>query len=406
MARGSITRKGKDKRPLDKNGKPIGRDVRSYTAIAPMVVDGKPKQKWRSFKTEKEAETWLTEMLGKRNTGTYTEPTKQTIEAYLTDWLATVSPSLKASTAASYKNIIYRYLVPSIGFIKVKDLSAERIGKLYIDLADPQRKRNADDKKARPLSSRTVRYAATILKAALEAAVRDGKLGKNPAKYVRPPMLEAKREKRTWTAKQVADFLASVRESDLYAAYHLAASTGLRRGEVCGLRWKDIDFEAGRLTVERNIVMVAGKPTETTPKRGKGRTIAIDAATLEVLRDHRTKQLARVYDADPEATPPEEVFIDEFFQPLNPEALSYRFELAVKASGLPYISLHGLRHTWATLALQAGEHPRIVQERLGHSSIRVTMDIYSHVTVEMDKAIADRVAALFAVEQENIADAS
>lgn len=206
---------------------------------------------------------------------------------------------------------------------------------------------------------------------------------------------------QVWSAEELSRFLTASREDRYHGAWWLLASTGMRRGEALGLRWSDIDLDAGRADIRRTLVTTdvqrKGEPGMAwgTPKTAKGRrTVALDEGTVTALRAHRARQAQ------------ERLALGEGYQdgdlvvclpdgrPVHPKTLSSHFERLVKRLGLPRVRLHDLRHTHATLALRAGIHPRIVQERLGHANVSITLDTYSHVDLDMQAAAAARVAAL------------
>ena len=388
---------------IGKNGK------RYYDAILDLGIDsnGKRIRKWKAFERRKEADAWLTEQKGKVTSGTYAEPTKKTLRGLLEEWLDVGAPSrksgegLKTSTLTGYRDIAERYIYPRIGQLKAVEVTPARLNALLGTLLAGGGHATKASPEGKPLSPRTVIYTATILKACLAWAVRERKLPMNAAEGLRLPARHPVRDsgERIWSGEQRRRFLTGCMDSPLFAAFHLAAHTGMRRGEICGLRWQDLDFQARRLTVVRNRVLVrqkqANQPArvevvDTTPKRGKGRTIHLDPGTVDVLHQHRMKQLQ---DVEPDGDAPTDVFTDGL-QRLSPDTLSYRFELAVKASGLPYLSLHGLRHTWATLALQAGVPVQVVSQMLGHTSVSVTWNVYQHVVPSMQSEAAAKVAAL------------
>jgi integrase len=175
------------------------------------------------------------------------------------------------------------------------------------------------------------------------------------------------------------------------------AMTGCRRGEALGLRWESVNMAASTITIRQALVPVAGRVIVSEPKTARGRrTIALDPATLEVLKDHAARQADERASAEEAWTESGYVFVQPDGQPLHPERISALFRRQVKAACLPTIPLHGLRHTYATLALSAGVNPRIVSARLGHSTVALTLDIYSHVLPQDDQAAADRIAALIA----------
>ena len=172
--------------------------------------------------------------------------------------------------------------------------------------------------------------------------------------------------------------------------------TGMRRGEALGLQWSDIDLEAGRLSIQRSLVPAAGEVIVSEPKTAKGRrSIALDPGTVDILRRQARRQLDdQVAAGEAYSASDEYVFTDELGGPLDPDRVSKCFNTAVRKAMLPRIRLHDLRHTHATLALQAGVHPKVVQERLGHSTIAITLDIYSHVIPAMQEEAATLIAGL------------
>ena len=223
-----------------------------------------------------------------------------------------------------------------------------------------------------------------------------GLLARNVAQQAIPPAPSPRREPRTWTAEELRHFLESVQDDRLYGAYVLAATTGLRRGEVLGLTWRNVDLGASRIAVTQAIIPVNGAVTYSTPKTAKGRrSVALDAFTVNALRAHRVRQLEERLVLGL-GTPAEDalVFTDLDGSPLHPDRFSASFDRLVKAAGVPRIRLHDLRHTHATLALQAGVHPKVVSERLGHSNIAITLDTYSHAIPALQEEAATKVAAL------------
>lgn len=198
-----------------------------------------------------------------------------------------------------------------------------------------------------------------------------------------------------WTADHLRTFLASTRDDRLHTLWLTMATTGVRRGEALGLRWGDIDLDASRASIRRSLTSAAGKLTFAEPKTAKSRrSIALDPATIAALRAHRMRQLqerlawAGAYDDN------DLVFAREDGSPLRPDSASRRFIELSKAAGVPRIRVHDLRHTYATLALAAGVHPKIVSERLGHSSVAFTLDVYSHVVPALEEEAASLVARL------------
>jgi integrase len=259
-----------------------------------------------------------------------------------------------------------------------------------------QSERRAVDELPEGLDRRTVNYIHTILHRALKDAVRWGRLARNPADAADPPSGGQKSDGvQAWDAATLRTFLSKSRESGdrLHALWVLLATTGMRRGEALGLRWKDVDLDKGRLSVVQTITQTRSKVTIGEPKTAHGRrSIALDPATVAVLRDHRKMMLEERLLVGPDFADDGLVFHHPDGACLRPEAVSAHFVRRDGQLGLPTLTLHGLRHTWATLALEQGIHPRVVQERLGHSTIAITLGIYSHVSPTLHDEAAAAVA--------------
>jgi integrase len=249
------------------------------------------------------------------------------------------------------------------------------------------------------LDRRTVNYVHTILHRALKDAVRWGRLARNPADAADPPRAGQKSDGvLAWDAETLRVFLAHSRESGdrLHTLWVLLATTGMRRGEAIGLRWKDVDLDKGRLRVVQTITQIRSQIAVGEPKTTQGRrSIALDSGTIAALRQHRKAMLEERMLVGPDFSDEGLVFHEPDGSRLRPNAVSARFVRRVGQHGLPGLTVHGLRHTWATLALEQGIHPRVVQERLGHSTIAITLGIYSHVSPTLHDEAADEIARLF-----------
>ena len=204
---------------------------------------------------------------------------------------------------------------------------------------------------------------------------------------------------KTWSAEQVHAFLRATKNDRLYPLWRLLALTGMRRGEVLGAKWEDMDFEAGRLSVRRSLIPLGGEVIVSEPKTARGRrSIALDAETVEVLKAQAAKQLSEQQQFGEAWTDSGYLCTKENGEPYHPEVVSRHFRQAVKRAMLPMIRPHDLRHTHATLALQAGIHPKVVSERLGHANISITLDTYSHAIPAMQEEAAERIAELVSGE--------
>jgi integrase len=340
---------------------------------------GKRKQKWHRFSSRREAQAGLTEILSRLDRGTYVEQTKVTVAQFLDEWFTATSATRRASTNATYRSVISAHLVPNIGEMRLQALMPATLNALYSTLLSTGK------------SGATVRYVHAVMRKALGDAQRWNMVARNAADAADPPRV-ARRQITTWSAREVRSFLAHVAPDRLCAAYVLSATTGMRRGEVLGLRWRDVDLDAGRVSIAQTLVSIAGAAYMSEPKTTRGRRmIALDATTTNALTRHRAAQMferataGRYVDHDL-------VFVQEDGSPLSPAAFSDAFWHHVKAAKLPRIRLHDLRHTHATLALAAGVHPKVVSERLGHASVAFTLDTYSHAIPSMQETAAELVA--------------
>ncbi len=350
----------------------------------------------RGFATRREAQRELTRVLTSVDDRAYVEPKRQTVGTFLTDtWLPAVQHTIKPSTFESYRRNVRLHIAGRpVGRRRLQQLGPADLNALYAMLL-------AGDQGHRALSPRSVAYVATILHRALRDAVRWQAIVRNPSDAADPPRPTAKPEMKIWTAQELSTFLSGVADDRLAGAWWLLATTGMRRGEVLGLRWRDVDLDAGRLAISRTLITTdvqrKGEPGMAwgTPKTGKGRRqVALDPATVTALRAHRTGQLQERLATGEAYRDGDLVCCLEDGHPVHPKTFSYYFGRHVRHLGLPRIRLHDLRHTHATLALRAGVHPRVVQERLGHANVSVTLDTYSHVDMDMQAVAAARVAAL------------
>jgi integrase len=353
--------------------------------------DGTVGPLWRSgFRTAKaahEARVEVQDRLAKRS---YVAPSKLTLDEYLrAKWLPATEHRVREATFKSYQGIVDAHLAPGLGSSLLSALTPEQLNAFYAGLLKVGRKDGAG------LSPKTVRNVHVVLRKALSDAVRWGLLSRNVAEHADPPRLrEAGSTKlQTWDGSQLRTFLDHVRGERLYAAYLLAASTGMRRGEVLGLRWQDVDLDGAQLSVRQTLISIDYRLTFGTPKTGKGRrVIALDVATVAAVRSWKRVQLEERLALGEGYQDAGLVFALEDGSPVHPVLFSQAFDRAVAVAGVPKIRLHDLRHTHATLALQAGVHPKVVSERLGHSTVAFTMDVYSHAIPAMQADAADLIA--------------
>ena len=315
------------------------------------------------------------------------EPTKLTVGEWLERWHTSRRADLRSSTWAAYGLMIRAYVVPAIGTVALHTLTRVRLRSLYADLADH------GGRGGRPLSAKSVHNVSLMLSRAFGDAVEDRIIESNPgARAHKLPTGHA--DMKTWSGSQVHTFLASVADDRLAALWRLAFSSGMRRGEMLGLRWSDIDLDGASLSVQQTRIRGADGLTYGSPKTAKGRRrIALDAATVASLRAHKRAQAIERDRAGDIWRDGYLVFCREDGKPLDPDSVSQYFDRRGARAGLPRIRLHDARHTAASLLLAAGVHPKVVQERLGHATIATTLDTYSHVVPGLGHDAAERLAA-------------
>jgi integrase len=326
---------------------------------------------------------------------------------WLERWLAS-RVSLRASTSRGYAAHVRGYLVPYLGGIALAELSPADVQGMFTTII------RGDAALGRLVSAATLRRIHATLRAALNGAVRAGLISSNPGRWpelpqaVRPrpqvwtPALAQRWEQEgwrpavgVWTAEQTGQFLRLVAGHRLYALFHLVALRGLRRGEAAGLRWGDLDLDAGTVTVTGQLQQLGGRLVAGPPKSDAGcRVVALDRTTIAALRAHRGRQQAERVAAGTGWAETGYVFTTRTGKPVGPDRLTRLFRRLIIESGLPPVTLHGLRHGAATLALAAGTDLKIVQDQLGHSTIALTADTYTSVLPETARTAADSTAAV------------
>ena len=316
-----------------------------------------------------------------------------TLAEYLAAWLELCEGrGLRPASIASYRATVRTTIIPNLGRVHLESIGPLDLNTLYRRLLKDGR---ADGRGG--LSPRTVRYAHSILRKAFSDAVRLGYLESNPSLDADPPSARAARPRQfqTWSPDDLRRFLESVREDQFYAAFYLAAASGMRRGEVLGLRWCDVDLEGRQLSVVQCVIEVAHAVRIGPPKSERSRRmIALDAKTIAVLTEHRRREEVKRRGRGAKLALDGLVFAHDDGSPLHPGCFSQIFGRRVAAAAVPRIRFHDLRHTHATLALRAHIHPKIVSERLGHSTVAITLDTYSHCIPSMQREAAEAIGAL------------
>ncbi len=360
--------------------------------------DGKRKQlKRRGFETKRAAQAALTALQADKQRGVLVVPRRATLGKFLLDdWLPARRVTLRSSTAASYEQLIRNYIVPTIGGVRLQAVDGSMLNRLYGELLTSGRttvRRNA----GAGLSPKTVRNLHGVLSRAFRHGVRWGHLQRNPCDAADPPR-GASPEMKVWSGEELRAFARSVAEHRWAGIWALIATTGMRRGEVLGLRWSDVDLDAGTVAIRSTRIRFGTTITTSTPKTARGnRTIAIGPVTVNALRGWKRQQNAdRLLAGASWADCSGLVVTNVDGSPPNPEAFSNLFvELAVRA-GLPVIRLHDLRHSYATAALASGVPVKVVSQRVGHADVGVTLKVYAHVLPGDDEDAALRADSLLA----------
>lgn len=370
----------------------------SWTIVVDLGLkaNGKRNQKWKSIKgTKKEAEALLARMLTELEDGVYIEPNKTTVTEYLTKWLASIDATLSAKTYERYEEIINKHFIPNIGHHKLNKLQPLHIETLYADML---RNGRIDGKGG--LSKTTVEHHHRVLKKALSKAVKWQYLRRNPCDAVDPPKPE-KKDIQTLTVEETQQFIGKAKSSTIYLPVLLAVTTGIRLGEVCGLRWMDIDLDNKRLSIRqvmcesRRYGVIIKEPKTKNSKR----SITLSKTTVEALRQYKAEVSKLRLQLGIGLKKEDLIFEKTPGDRMTPTRVSSAYNWFIHKNKLKRVSFHALRHTHATHLLEGNIHPKIVSERLGHATIGITLDTYSHVLPNMQEEAANKIDELFNIEE-------
>ncbi len=353
-------------------------------------ANGKRRQKWHKVRgTKKDAQTELVRLLNAIHTGAYIEPSRITLTEYLDRWLQDYAAiKVSAKTFERYTEIIRLHLAPALGPYSLAKLQPLHIQSYYSEALQKGRK---DGKGG--LSAQTVLHHHRVLRKALQQALKWQFLARNPADAVEPPRPH-RREMKCLDESSTARLLEATEGTNLHLPTLLAVTTGMRRGEILGVRWQDLDFDAGTLSVRQSLEQTNRGIAFKQPKTQKGRrVVALPQITVEALRRHRVEQAKQKLLLGPGYQDRDLVCARADGLPWPPDSLTSSFSALVRKVGLLRVRFHDLRHTHATQLLRQGIHPKVVSERLGHSTVGITLDVYSHVLPSMQEEAARRIDA-------------
>lgn len=356
-------------------------------------ASGKRRQKWISgFNTRKQAEAALANAVSEVHKGAYVEPSAMLVSEFLMRWLSDyVAHNCETKTADKYEQVTRNQIIPSLGNIKLKDLKPAHIQKLYSDALNSGRVNGKGG-----LSSRSVHHIHRILSNALSTGVKWQLLAQNPVKATTPPK-PSKKEMIALSAEQGNSLLKALEGQSLWLPVFLGLTTGMRRGEILGLQWKDINWDRKELSVKRSLKQSKAGIKLARPKTAHSlRTISLSDVVLDTLRAHKRAQAEERLRLGAAYTDGGMVLAAPGGGVLRPDAVSTAFAAFMKQQkALPKARFHDLRHTHASLLFQAGENPKVVSQRLGHANVAFTLDTYAHLMPGMETGAASKIDALF-----------
>lgn len=358
---------------------------------------GKRKRKWHSFRgTKREAQVECARLISEMKGGTYLEPSKTSFAQFLEHWLDHAKSQISPRSHERYCEIVRKNIIPALGAVFLNKLRPAQISAAYSKALATGRR---DGKGG--LAPTTVVYMHRLIKQALGQAVRWELLARNVADAVDPPKVE-RGSLTTYDMTQTVKLLEELSGSRLRLPVLLGVMCGLRRGEIVALRWGHIDLAAGKMTVAESAEQTAAGVRYKPPKSGRGRTVALSAMVVTQLRQHRLAQAEELLRLGLRQSDETFLYTRQDGEPVQPRSLSQMW--AELTTTLPRVRFHDLRHAHATHMLAAGVHPKVASERLGHSRVGITLDLYSHVLPGMQEDAAARVDEAYQIAQKKHAE--
>jgi len=353
------------------------------------AATGKRKRKWHSFEgTKREAQVECSRLITAMKGGTYQEPHKITLGDFLTRWIDHIKSQVSPKSHERYAGIVNQNIKPVLGAVPLSKLKPAQISEAYSKALVGGRR----DDKAGGLAPRTVGHMHRVLKQALSQAVRWELLTRNPAAAVDPPKVDWK-PMQTYDLPQTADLIEAVRGTSMFMPTILAVLCGLRRGEICALRWRNVDLAGGQLSVVESLEQTRAGLRFKSPKSGKGRTVALSETVTYELRAYRVKRAQEMLKLGVGLSDDDLAIAHVDGSIVQPIYISQQWARAIAKTPLARLRFHDLRHAHATHLLANGVHPKVASERLGHSKVGITLDLYSHVIPGMQADAAATVDA-------------
>jgi len=347
---------------------------------------GKPDRKYVYGKKKREVVKKMTELKQKLFNGTYIKQTDIKVSEWFKNWNEGRKSTVSYSTYRTYDSVLRNHIIPELGNMQLKDLKARHIQHLL------------NDRFNSGLTAGSVKLIYSVANAGLKQAVKERIIYTNPVLAVELPKGQDERKLHTWNKKEVRQFLAAAKDHEFYIAYLLTLNSGMRKGETIGVKWDDINYKKKKFEVKRQVIRTdEGLVLKKTKTKAGQRIIPLTDDVIKELKRHKIKQSENKLALGDNYHYNNLVSCNEIGDPLNPDKLFIEFKKLIDKSGVPEIRFHDMRHTFATLFLENGGNIKTLQQILGHSSISVTMDVYSHVTDEMLNNAANKIDRMFKI---------
>ncbi|OPX90294.1 MAG: putative prophage phiRv2 integrase [Pelotomaculum sp. PtaB.Bin104] len=366
--------------------------------------DGKRKRYTKTIeaKSDRQAEKLLAKFVAEVEKNEYVEPSKSTFEKFVERWIRDYAESnLAPKTLSSYKDMLKKYILPALGKLKVEQITPVHLMEFYTNLQEDGIRH---DKKPGGLSPKSISYAHRIISSILQDATQWQVIGSNPCSRVKPPKV-TKKQAACYDEEQTATMLAALETEELkyQSMLQLALFTGLRRGELMGLEWQDVDFDKKTLEIRQSSQYLPGKGvfTKSPKNESSERLLSLPPFLIDLLRQYRRQQSEDRLKVGDLWQGSDRLFTTWDGRPMHPDTPTRWFSKFIKKHGLPHLPFHGIRHTAATMLINQGLPAKSISGRLGHADIGTTMNIYGHYLKSADREAADRLEKAYQLMKNN-----